>query len=81
MLQRFKRICGGFRRIQFLLPGLRGKVMEIAGKQINDECTKCAELLQCELFKQGHGIRQPRSNIRQMLECQMKHREKAGGVE
>lgn len=54
--------------------------MEIAGKQINDECTKCAELLQCELFKQGHGIRQPRSNIRQMLECQMKHREKAGGA-
>ena len=50
--------------------------MEIAGKHINDECTKCAELLQCELFKQGHGIRQPRSNIRQMLECQMKHRER-----
>lgn len=51
------------------------------GEQINDECTKCAELLQCELFKQGHGIRQPRTNIRQMLECQMRHREKAGGSE
>ena len=50
--------------------------MEIAGKQINDECTKCEELLQFELFRQGHGIRQPRSNIRQMLECQMKHRER-----
>lgn len=39
------------------------------------------ELLQCELFRQAHGIRQPRSNIRQMLECQMKHREKAGDAE
>ena len=50
--------------------------MEIAGKQINDECTKCEELLQCELFRQGHGIRQPRSKIRQMLERLMRHRER-----
>lgn len=50
--------------------------MRIAGKEINDECTKCGKFLTCELFRQGHGIRQERTNVVKMFSCQMKHREK-----
>ena len=50
--------------------------MRIAGKEIKDECVHCGEILECELFKQGHGIRQERMNVVQMISCQMKHREK-----
>jgi hypothetical protein len=53
-----------------------GREMKIAGKEINDECVHCGEILECELFKQGHGIRQERMNVVQMIKCQMKHREK-----
>ena len=42
--------------------------MRIAGKEINDECTKCGK------FRQGHGIRQERSNVAKLFECQMEHR-------
>ena len=48
----------------------------LAARTINKELTNKG----CEMHAL-HGIRQPRSNIRQMLECQMKHREKAGGAE
>lgn len=48
--------------------------MRIAGKEINDECTHCGEILECELFRQGHGIRQERSNIAELFKCQMDHR-------
>ncbi len=50
--------------------------MRIAGKDINDECINCGEMLQCELFRQGHGIRQIRANVTQMIKCQMEHRDK-----
>lgn len=50
--------------------------MRIAGKEINDECVHCGEILECELFKQGHGIRQERMNVVQMVKCQMKHEER-----
>ena len=50
--------------------------MRIAGKEINDECVHCGEILECEHFNQGHGIRQERMNVVQMIKCQMKHREK-----
>lgn len=50
--------------------------MRIAGKEINDECSKCGNILECELFRQGHGIKQERENVAKMIECQMKHREK-----
>lgn len=50
--------------------------MLVAGKEINDECLECGEMLQCELFKQGHGIRQKRNNVGEMFSCQMKHYEK-----
>nr|DAH93743.1 MAG TPA: Protein of unknown function (DUF983) [Caudoviricetes sp.] len=50
--------------------------MRIAGKEINDECVHCGEILECELFKQGHGIKQERTNVVQMISCQMKHKEK-----
>ena len=50
--------------------------MRIAGKEIKDECQYCGEVLQCELFRQGHGIKQDRSHISEMVRCQMNHKEK-----
>ena len=49
--------------------------MRLAGKEIKDECEKCGEILVCELTRQGHGIDQPRTNITQMVECQISHKE------
>ena len=49
--------------------------MQIAGKEIKDECSRCGNILECELFRQGHGIKQERENIAKMIECQMRHRE------
>ena len=49
--------------------------MRIAGKEINDECSRCGNILECELVRQGHGIKQERENIAKMIECQIKHRE------
>lgn len=54
----------------------RKKKMEICGKEIKDECSNCGNILECELFRQGHGIKQERENIAKMIACQMKHREK-----
>ena len=54
----------------------REKKMEVCGKKINDECSKCGNILECELFRQGHGIKQERENVAKMIECQMKHRER-----
>jgi hypothetical protein len=54
----------------------REKKMEVCGKEIKDECSKCGNILECELFRQGHGIKQERENIAKMIACQMKHREK-----
>ena len=50
--------------------------MLIFGKQITDECSKSVQVLECELFRQGHGIKCDRQNISKMLECQFEHREK-----
>lgn len=50
--------------------------MLIFGKQITDECSRCGKVLECELFRQGHGIKCDRQNISKMLECQFEHREK-----
>ena len=49
--------------------------MQIVGKEIKDECSRCGNILECELFRQGHGIKQERENIAKMIECQMRHRE------
>lgn len=46
-------------------------------KEIKDECSKCGELLECELCRQGHGIRQERTNITKMIMCQLEHKDKA----
>lgn len=51
------------------------KMIEVCGKEIKDECSKCGQILECELFRQGHGIKQKRENIAKMIACQMKHRE------
>lgn len=50
--------------------------MKIAGKEIKDECQYCGEVLQRELFRQGHGIKQERCNVVEMLRCQFEHKEK-----
>ena len=49
--------------------------MKIYGKEITDECQYCGDVLQCELFQQGHGIKQERSNVTKMFECQSRHRD------
>nr|DAH74463.1 MAG TPA: RNA polymerase subunit [Caudoviricetes sp.] len=51
------------------------KMIKVFGKEIKDECSKCGNILECELFRQGHGIKQERENIAKMIKCQMKHRE------
>ena len=38
--------------------------MQIAGKEIKDECSRCGNILECEC-----------ENIAKMIKCQMKHRE------
>lgn len=55
--------------------------MNVSGKEINDECQYCGEILQCELFRQGHGVRQKRSNIAEMVRCQIRHEEKRCEIE
>lgn len=50
--------------------------MLVYGKQITDECQYCGEVLQCELFKDGHGIHWERNRIPQMVDCQIDHRHK-----
>ena len=47
-------------------------------KDVKDECSKCGDYFTCELCRQGHGIKQPRSNVAEMFECQMKHIDKRG---
>ena len=44
--------------------------------QITDKCSKCGEIFVCELCKQGHGIDKERTNVSQMVECQLKHERK-----
>lgn len=48
-------------------------------RDVKDECSKCERLLECELCKEGHGIRQERRNVVEMVRCQFKHMEKSGG--
>lgn len=50
--------------------------MKIRSKEINDECQNCSEVLQCELFRQGHGIGQQRENVAAMIVCQLEHQGK-----
>lgn len=45
-------------------------------KDVKDECSKCGDLFTCELCRQGHGIRQPHTNVAQMVECQFNHKER-----
>lgn len=42
----------------------------------SDICSQCGEIFTCELCKQGHGIKQERMNVSQMVLCQMAHEEK-----
>lgn len=47
--------------------------MTVGGKEIKDECQYCGNIFECELFRQGHGIRQQRENITKMFKCQARH--------
>lgn len=53
--------------------------MRIAGREINDSCQYCEELLQCELFRKGHGIGGKRESITEMLRCQIEREERRKG--
>ena len=37
--------------------------MKIFGKEITDECQNCGNVLECELFRKGHGIKQDCENV------------------
>lgn len=50
--------------------------MKIHGKEINDGCSECGEILQCELFLDGHGIQRERKDFAKMIACQFEHKEK-----
>ena len=47
-------------------------------KDVKDECSKCGDYFTCELCRQGHGIKQQRTNVAEMFICQMKHKDKRG---
>jgi hypothetical protein len=51
--------------------------MKLFGKEINDECSRCGNVLDCELFRKGHGIGGNRENVADMIKCQFEHREKS----
>lgn len=48
--------------------------MKVFGKEIKDECSQCGNILECELFRQGHGIKCERENVAKMIECQINHK-------
>lgn len=50
-------------------------MVTLAGKKITDECSECGLILTCDLCRKGHGIKTERSNIKEMVACQIKHRE------
>jgi hypothetical protein len=68
--------CADFTEPECCCEFWKEKKMEICGKEIKDECSHCGNILECELFRQGHGIKQERENIAKMIACQMKHRER-----
>lgn len=47
---------------------------------IKDECSKCENIFQCTLTIQGHGIRCERSNVAEMVACQLEHHERKRGI-
>ena len=49
-------------------------------RKVKDECKNCGNIFECELFKQGHGINQDRTNVTKMIVCQMNHRRKREGT-
>ena len=42
-------------------------------REIKDECSRCGEILQCELCREGHGIKCERQNVAEMVKCQLDH--------
>lgn len=50
--------------------------MKYQGKEINDECSRCGNIFDCELFRKGHSIGTEREHVADMLRCQFKHKER-----
>lgn len=50
--------------------------MLLGGKEVKDECSVCGNVLSCDLCKDGHGIRRERTNIAQMVKCQLEHQQR-----
>lgn len=55
--------------------------MIVFEREITDECSKCGFIFECELFRCGHGIKTERSKVREMVECQINHKNKRLGNE
>lgn len=49
--------------------------MRVHGREISDECQYCGKVLQCDLFKMGHGIGIERQRIAELIKCQLEHRQ------
>lgn len=50
--------------------------MKYQGREINDECSRCGNILDCELFRKGHGIGTEREHVADMIKCQFEHKER-----
>ena len=50
--------------------------MKLFGKEISDESSRCGDVLDCELFRKGHGIGGNRENVADMIKCQFEHKAK-----
>ncbi len=48
--------------------------MRISGREITDECSRCGNILDCELFVKGHGIHGKRCELAKLVECQLEHK-------
>lgn len=53
--------------------------MKLSGVEIKDECERCGDVLFCKLTRQGHAIGQIRSNMTEMVKCQLRHKDKLDG--
>lgn len=50
--------------------------MKLGNKEIKDECSRCGEVLTCQLCADGHGIRRERSRVAELVNCQLEHMKK-----
>lgn len=59
-------ISGTIMALSVQITDYRRKTMNSL-KDITDDCRHCENIFTCELCKQGHGIKQERSNVSKMI--------------